>query len=64
MNVVNLVILLESAACALGQEVWEVVVAEAPVHDAVEVQVMGMGAGLSHAFTFFFSLLGTANCMC
>lgn len=46
MSVVNLVILHESVACALAHEAWEVVVVEAPVLAAVEVQVMGMGAGV------------------
>lgn len=45
MSVVNLVILLESAACALVHEVWEVGAAEAQALDAGGVQVMGMGAG-------------------
>ena len=51
MSVVNLVILHESVACALAHEAWEVVVVEAPVLAAVEVQVMGMGAGASNVFT-------------
>jgi len=50
MSVVNLVILHENVACALAHEAWEVVVVEAPVLAAVEVQVMGMGAGASNVF--------------
>lgn len=43
MNVVNLVILLVNAACALAQEDWEVGGVEVPVLDDVGAQVMDEG---------------------
>ncbi|KAK3041769.1 hypothetical protein RJ639_000285, partial [Escallonia herrerae] len=43
MSVVNLVILLESVACALVHVAWEADDVEAQVLDAAGVQAMGVG---------------------
>lgn len=45
MSVVNLVILLESVACALALEDWVVEDVEAQVPDTAEAQVMGAVIG-------------------